>query len=152
MIQIKKQQKMLNASVTLEAAIIVPFIVIIIMLLLYLSFFLHNRCVISQITYISALRGCLSEETGEKREQELLKEEKDLLQGRTIVGNGTNLEHKIENEKVTVNGVNCLNIPFAALTKEFRLKNSWTFSVKYKAENIDAVTFIRRCRKLENIL
>ena len=47
----------IRGYITLEASIIMPFLIMIILFSVVFSFFLYNNCVVRQSSYISALRG-----------------------------------------------------------------------------------------------
>ena len=52
-------RKHLKASCTIEAALIFPFIMGIIVFIIYISFFLHDRAVMKSCAYQAALKGSL---------------------------------------------------------------------------------------------
>ena len=54
-----------NAYITLEASFIVPLMTIIFVIIIYITFFEYNSCVIYQDSYIAALRGSQLREMSE---------------------------------------------------------------------------------------
>lgn len=149
----KKNSKiMLKGSVTIEASIIMPIIIIIIALLVYLSFFLYNRCIMTQMTYISALRGSLSEEDVVKTEQNIEMEEKELFGNKVLAIAKIHFDNKIKNTNITVTTNASMKFPFASYASQLKIKGNWNIMIKKKVEKIEALQFIRDCRKLEGLL
>lgn len=52
-----KKKKTLGAYMTIEASLIIPMVIGILVSLVFLAFFLYNRCVLTQDMYILCLRG-----------------------------------------------------------------------------------------------
>lgn len=53
----KMKNKCINGYMTIEAGIYVPIVFIVIITILYYSFYLYNHCVVYQSCYIAGLRG-----------------------------------------------------------------------------------------------
>ncbi len=54
----KKRELNIAGYLTVEASFLVPLMVVILIIVIYWSFYIYNNCVIYQDCYIAALRGC----------------------------------------------------------------------------------------------
>ncbi|MEG1846853.1 MAG: TadE/TadG family type IV pilus assembly protein [Lachnospiraceae bacterium] len=146
--RVKRTQK---GSLTVEASIILPLVIIIIALLLYLSFFLYNRCVIAQMSYIAALRGSLSEEKDDRiTEQNIRQEGTVLLNKRLLAQNSIRFDNTMASKEVTVSIVSHMRVPFTSLANEVGVRGTWRMEAGKTVKRIDPIDFIRGCRILEN--
>lgn len=136
---------------TVEASLLFPFILSVIVFLIYMSFFLHDRCVMSQSAYQAALRGSRvkTEEgkvlgTAERAASELI--EKSLLATRdvshTVTLNGSEV-------KVTYEGT--LSIPAGTLLMSISGSDGIRVKGSGSAKRKDPVKFIRECRVIEKL-
>lgn len=148
----KNNKNMLKGSITIEASIIMPIIIIIVALLVYLSFFLYNRCIITQMTYISALRGSLSEENLARVEQSIQIEEKELFSNKVLAIAKIQFDNEIKNKNITLTTNASMRFPFASYASQLKIKGNWNIIIKKNVEKIDALQFIRNCRKLDGLL
>lgn len=137
-------KKRAKGYLTVEASMLVPLVVLLIALLLYLSFFLYNRCILTQDAYILAFRGSIQKE---EREVQKYIEECSKVQFSKKYAGMKNIEKNIavSNKKITVK--------ISGVTS-----NNWLIEKEAEAERINPAKVIRKIRlikkaanKMENI-
>lgn len=65
----KRKEKWMDAYFTVEASFIIPMVLVIFVLILYLGFFLYDRCLFSQDAYLLCFRGSILKEEEEIEEK-----------------------------------------------------------------------------------
>ena len=134
-----------KASFTIEASFILPLIVYLVWNIVYLSFFLYNRSILLQGSYCTALRTERLYGTEDENREEA--EAKYRLAVKEKIAGGAIAEEK----QVTKNEVTVLSkLDIRAPGEQFFWSN-WHGEERQTAEKFQPVTFIRNCRKTENI-
>ena len=146
-------KKNFKGSYTIEAALIMPMILSVLVLLIYWAFYLHDRAILSSAAYTAALRGSQMI-SGENVVDEVNKCSKELIKNRLLITKS--VEHKIEQKGdiiavsydgiISIPGGVLLNKSFAAGANEIHV------SAKGRAKKNDAVKFINSCRFIEHAL
>lgn len=138
---------------TVEAAYLMPFAIFLMALLCYLAFYMCNRCLIVQDTYILGLRG--SRQTGQTNKETaayILEQGKELTPKYHAISK-LHKWVKAERTKITVELKGSMKLPFACLQWEEspKIGTEWEFQSLKEADRTDPVEFIRACRKVEKI-
>lgn len=122
---------------TVEAAMIMPSVILLMALLLYISFFLYNRCILSQDAYLLAFRGSIQREADGNAVQGYIEESAKDQFGNKYIGMKL-LEKSLEvsNKKVTVK-------------LEGGTVNGWVLTAAGQAERNDPVEYIRKIRLMK---
>lgn len=153
MSRIKKKD--LRGSFTIEAAIIMPIIIIIMVMLIYLGFFQYNRCVMTQKTYVAALRGAIYDEQLEgnilERNRYTETELKNLYGTKILAARGFRSRVEMDNKEVKVHSDTSVKVPFVMLLRNQGYKNGWQIQVEKQVSIYKEIEFIRACRKVEKI-
>lgn len=145
------RKKMIKGSFTIEAAIIMPIIIIITVMLIYLSFYLYNACLLSQTSYQSALRGSLREGEGTEMEQCMQEAQKEISNKRLPALSEICFTNEVKGKEVSVDIYAGIHFPLFHKS-DGSVKNAVRgFTVRHRAEKVDAISFIRACRKIEGI-
>lgn len=135
-------RKEVNGYFTVEASMIVPIIILLIAALFYLTFFLYNRCVLSQDAYILAFYGstwCGMETDEVKgRVEERLKRQSE---GKYVGLYRLKRDVTVSSEDVTV-----------SVQGDMRVPQHWKFTLEKKAQRICPVEKIRRFRLIKRVL
>lgn len=139
---------------TVEAAFLMPFVICIMALICYLSFYMCNRCLLVQDAYILGVRGSQKEKGGnEEIVAYILEEGRELITKYYAV---SNLEKQVKAEikKITVELKGSMKLPFAWLQweEELEIGREWKFSASKEIDRTNPVEFIRACRKIEKLL
>ena len=130
----KKSVKDNRGSFTIEASVIISFLFFVITALLFLSFFLYDRCVVERTAAIAALRG--SEAVwGDNpiRYQRADEAINKILAGRLLGADSVEKSVKVSGSQVTV-----------SLSMKFKW---WDFQAEAEKKAVNPVLFIRNCRK-----
>ena len=128
-----------KGSFTIEAAVIISFLTFVITGLLFLSFFLYDRCVVERTAAMAALRG--SEAVWEKnpiRYQRADEAVSEILTGRLLGADSIEKSVKASGSQVTV-----------SLSMKFKW---WDFKAEAEKKAVNPVLFIRNCRKGLNLV
>ena len=142
--------KKFKGSYTIEAAFLFPLIMSVIVLIIYLSFFIHDRAVMDAASYQAALRGSLV--TADKTDF-IAKAEKagdELLKGALLVTRVNEKNIEMKNNTLTVTYTGIMSIPggvnfIPGIPSELKL------NVKSSATRLDPTGFVRSCRIVENL-
>lgn len=137
----KKKKYHLSGSYTIEASFIFPMIMVVIVSIIYLLFFVHDRCVINAAADTAALRGSQCRSFEGNLYEEVEKDLQELLQDRLLATRGVDKEIEITSKEIRVSYKGELAIPF----HDIRLP----MEVAGYAKRTDPVAFIRECRIIE---
>lgn len=146
-------QKAYKASFTIEAAVIMPLTIAIIFLLIFFSMFAYNRAVLTQDAYIAALRGCnpfydIEEDVYEKAYQSA----EELTGQKLLAMHELQPEVRVEKEKVEVIYTGFVRIPRGIIPSPSLQREGWVLKAEGQAKRKEPVDFIRKCRKIEELL
>lgn len=139
-----------KGSATIEAAVIVPFIIVVFVMIIQVSFFLYDECSVWQCCYIAVLRAdTITKEAGRKEEladyflKELLKQELMAVSETEITG--AEIEKKAGSDKLSV------FVKGDVLTKavDGMGAETWHLEAKGTENMLRPVQFIRRLRIAE---
>ena len=123
-----------KGSFTIEAAVIISFLFFVITGLLFLSFFLYDRCVVERAAAMAALRGSEAVwEDNHIRYQRADKAVNEILTGRLLGADSVEKSVKASGSQVVV-----------SLSMKFKW---WDFQAEVEKKAINPVLFIRNCRK-----
>ena len=146
----KKALKAVKASATIEASFLIPFIIIIIVLCIYMSFYLYNREQLAVVTYCSALRGSQLEQDTLEEQYKKAGSSADYLAMENLLGIGAfGRQIKVTGDYVEVAVSYHQEIPIQIIPDYFKNASSWDFEFKRKVKKLNPVDFIRTCRKVE---
>lgn len=147
----RKRNRRIKASLTLEATFIIPFITIILVIFIYLAFFVYNRCVLSQSIYITALRGSLSENGENVIEQEMKNEIMKDVSNKVLAGKLSVKASTVEDKKIKNETIMRVRAPFIVFAKKEGINTSWTITTRKYVEIINGAEFLRNCRKIKKL-
>lgn len=142
-----KKEDTYRGSATIEASVIVPFIIIVFVIIIQVCFFLYDECSVWQCCYIAALRADTVTGEDERKEEltahfikELLQQELMAVSEMEIIE--AEIERRAGSDKliVTVKG-NVLTGASEGMEEE-----KWHFEAKGTENMLRPVQFIRRLR------
>lgn len=131
---------------TVEAAMVLPMVLMLILIIMYLWFFQYDRCLMEQDVGILALRGIsLQAENNEARMQLLREQEDALYREKYIAWECEEIELKSGQGSIRVKQRGWLKFPFGIMGEGER-----TIDTAATCENhiVSPVSFIRNCRKI----
>lgn len=141
-----------RGSATIEMTVLMPMIVVLMILLIYLALYLYDRTVLYGDAYLAALRAsAFTEETSEEIYGRADTWFTSLQEGQLIA-----LQEVWRELTVDAGGVRILYggevvVPVISDSTFFEQWGSYSFSGEAYAARHRPVTFIRRCRVLENL-
>lgn len=146
--EIKTKRKLLQAYFTLEASLLLPFVLGIILMIVYLWFFQYDRCLLEQDMGALALRGSASVlEEKETRMRWLEGQEKKREKEKYVGWEEGNVEMKLEKNILKVEGSGRVRFPFSGMNF-WREATVWEAEAAYENRITSPVLFVRTCRKL----
>lgn len=141
-----------EGSFTVEASLIMPLILMVTVMVIYLSFFLYDRCLISQQVYISALKGSRSEEGKRMSELMVIGEFKEKLEGRMIPKQDLFVSCDSGRRGVRVCVKTGVAMPFPGFAAVFSGAGGWDIEVERSVSEVSGVSFIRSYKKIESTI
>lgn len=146
----KNKNKQLNGYMTLEIALLFPVIFTMIMLMIYLGFFLYDRCLLENSAYIAALKG--SRIMGENNHEVYGQTQdiaKELVEGRLFAASYVKQSVEITFDHVKVSYVAKIQPPVGTLLTRVLPRNPFYIEVSKEAKRVRTVTLLRGFRKIE---
>ena len=141
-----------EGSYTVEASLLFPFILSVIVFIMYMSFFFHDRCVMNQSAYQAALRASRVK-TGDNAVMGTAERAANELMNRTVLAT-SDVTHSIDisGSEVQVRYEGTLKIPAGVLFMDIYGSDGIKVSGKGCAKRKDPVKFIRQCRVVEKMV
>lgn len=148
----KNKKYTLKGSYTVEASFLLPIILSVIVILIYLSFFLHDRAVLSASAYQAAMRGGQLI-NGENVMQVVTESAESLIRNRLLGTSEVETNVECAGGKVKVSYSGKMNIPGGALLCKYMTGGKMFIDMKAEAEaeTTDVVKFVRRIRSVTAI-
>ncbi len=139
-------QKKVEGYFTVEAAMVLPMVLAVVLMVIYVWFFQYNRCLMEQDTGSLALRG-VSMQAGSNEERiELLRQEGDAMyRDKYIAWEWQELQLKSGQGKIEVVQCGSLRLPFANGEDEKQFLNS---TAMFENHIVSPVSFIRKCKRV----
>lgn len=142
-----------DGYMTLEAALLFPFIFTSIILLIYLSFFIYDRCRLENSAYIAALRGSrMITEENEEITEEVSRIANELVDGHLIAATDVSQQVEVSMNEVKVSYTAKVAPPFGTLLVQMVDRDIFTIRAGEKAKKIRILMTIRAFRKAEALL
>lgn len=134
-----------RAYMTVEASIIMPMIVIVLVFILYIGFYLYDVCVAGQFAYIAALRTSQQKElTMEELEAYGKKQLEELVTDRLVVTDTRQEKIKVTVRKIEVEISTMIQMPFSNFISE--KMGLWKIRGNGEVVRTDPVKYIRSVR------
>lgn len=138
-----------NAYFTVEAAMVLPIVLGVIVLLIYLVLFQYNRCLMEQDMGALALKGCMScEEDKEALLRELKGYADELYQEKYIAWEQDDVKIELSGNEVEVSQKGLLKFPFAGWVGG-NISSGWDAGITYTNQKVNPVDYLRAYRKLK---
>ncbi|NLL78489.1 MAG: pilus assembly protein [Clostridiales bacterium] len=143
----RKTKRIFRGSATVEACVILPFLLVIFSMIIFVSFFLHNECGAWQCSYIAAMRADTVTGKTEKKSGLAHTFGKQMLNEQMLAASVLEISEKIQGKELVVyaNGDTCTG----AMPKFS--ENRWHFETKGRMMMLKPVQFIRRIRLTKDV-
>ena len=136
----------MDAYLTVEAAMVLPIVVGVVVFVIYLLFFQYDRCLMEQNTGMLALRACTMPVKDNEERMRMLMEDTSKADERYLVWTLEDAVMKFKGNQIQIERSGMLRCPFQGL---LGLDNAdWKSHISYENYRIEPVEFIRNCRKV----
>ena len=130
---------------TVEAALLLPFVFMIIVFMIFLSFYCYDRCVLEQCAYAAALRGSSNRFTNtQEAYEEAAGAAEDLITGRLFAVKECKASVRVSALTVTVSYECEVNMPIGNWLKAVVGKDALCMKVSKKALRNKTVAVLRQ--------
>lgn len=139
----------LAGYMTLEASFLVTWVIFLMVFLIYLSFYLYDRCVLFQDAYAVCFRGSI-----QKEEEPLhyINAHMDEQFGKKYFGVGkVDMSAEQSGGEVSVSAACKVKIPFRHFVT-LAERSEWQMQTEAKAQILNPTKIIRKCRMAGNVL
>ncbi len=144
-------RKRVQGSYTVEAALIFPMIMGIIVFIIYMSFYLHDMSVMKSCAYQAALKASLIRSSEADMQTEAQKAAEYNISGLLLATQDLKTETRISGREVSVTYSGTLRIPQGLLFMHIIGTDNIQITQTGKAFQKDAIEFIRTCRAAEHL-
>ncbi|PXV91821.1 TadE-like protein [Lachnotalea glycerini] len=143
----------LKGSFTVEAALVMPLVLGAIIILIYMSFFLHDRAVICEGAIILANRYTNENNiTNEAIKQQLVKASNELINKKVIITSDLSTIITVTNNKILVSCSGSFMFPnMYVVSSIFSNKQFWITTEK-SMPRYKPIEFIRNCNKVKKLI
>jgi len=143
----------LKGSYTVEASLLMPLILGTIVILIYTSFFLHDRAVIYEGAILLANRYTNEQNLSDDRiKEKLLTESNIMIEKRVLCTRNISTDIKVTNSKIIVNCEGDFFFPDMYVAKAVFQEDGFHISTTKTMKRYDPVSFIRNCRKVQKLI
>lgn len=138
-----------NAYFTVEAALVLPVVIAVMLFVIYMMLFQYDRCLLEQDLGGIALWGALVDVSdAEEFTQKTQKRLGEMYRDKYIAWKITEMDAGLDGNKFHVNGAGQLTFPVPKWNI-WSEGNVWGTEAEYGYNRMSPVTFIRMCHKFE---
>ncbi|SKB97594.1 TadE-like protein [Lachnospiraceae bacterium] len=143
-------RKAYKGSLTVEASLLFPFILMVIVISIYAMFFLHDRAVLDAAAYEAALRGC--EITSEKADvmAKVRKTGEETIEGRLLSTRNVNMDVSITGQDIRVRYTGEFKVPGGVNLVPEAGFSALTIKAEGHSSRRTPVSYVREIRTIEN--
>jgi len=142
-------KKVFKASYTLEASLLFPFILAVIVLIIYGSFFIHDRAVLDIAANEAAIRGSEITDPDGDIFTKVRDTGKRETEGRLLATDNLAMDVRVDSKEVKVSYSGDFRIPKGVILVPGMNMGGTNITVEGKSARIDPSGFIRECRMVE---
>lgn len=137
--------KRLDGYFTVEAAMIYPIVLCVIICIIYLLFFQYDRCLMEQSAAVLAIRSCSLPVEQNAEIVSLIMYQASLDDRSYIAWDEAEVSVAVKGNDITVKKEGWMKFPFAG---NFIKENIWYTDVTYRSRRIKPLVFMRTCKKI----
>lgn len=140
-------KKTVSGYFTLEACLLLPVILFIVVLFVYFSFFTYNNCILAQNSYILGVRANQLRIHSSENAIALLEQEIGKVFVQTYFGQGR-ADTAIETDRsgIVIKSRGTMQFPFHRLLLNSEIDGAWVINGAAQVYEYNPVEFIRKCR------
>lgn len=141
------------AYFTVEAALILPMVMLFTVMMIFLAIYSYDRCVMEHSAYEAALRGTGSQfKTAEEAESEACTAADKLVGEKLFAVQNFSYDVSVNAKSVTVTYHCTVNMPFMTWLSEYVSGMNTTLDISKSAERFRPTRTIRECRILNGLI
>ena len=148
--KIKKTCKQ-NAYFTLEACMIMPFVLGMVILVMYWGFCSYDKCILQQDIYRLLIRGCQAKDTSNEDVLNKIKEESEGFRDKYVMYITGGKSVSVEHDSIHISEKGVLNVEIPFIGNIFG-NNIWNINTESKTTRIHPIETIRLCKKIESLI
>lgn len=142
-----------SAYFTVEAALLMPFIMLLIVMMIFLSFYSYDRCILEHSAYEAALRGTSNHfDTADEAKNASLYAASRLTEDKLFAMHDFSYGVSVDADKVTVTYHCVVNMPFVTWLSEYVSGIDTTLDISRSASRCRQTRTIRDCRILNKMI
>lgn len=141
-----------NAYFTLEASLIMPLVLIVIIFIMYVGFYSYDKCLLRQDTYRLLIRGSqVKNASNEDVMNTIKKEDLERNYDKYVMCIWEDKHVSVEHDSINIVGEGMLKVSIPFIDNLLG-KNAWNITVEAKTTRIHPIDVIRSCRKIQSLL
>lgn len=146
-----EKQRKENAYFSIEAALIMPLVFLLIFFLIYVGFYQYDKCLLNQDAYRMLIRGSqVKFENNSGVAQKMKEEDVKWYYDKYMLCDFENKRIEVKHGTLSFSQDAVLTVPFLTLI-DWTGKRTWHICVDVESGRIQPTDTIRNCRKLQNI-
>jgi CRISPR/Cas system CSM-associated protein Csm3 (group 7 of RAMP superfamily) len=143
----------LKASFTIEAALLMPLIIGTIVVLLYMSFFLHDNAVITEGTILLANRYTNERKlTNTQIKQKIINEKQQSIESKVLAAKNIATAVEVNDKKISITCNATFEFPSMYLIRQIFNQRTLSITTTKTINRANPVAFIRNCRTIEHVI
>lgn len=142
----------LKASYTIEAAVVMPLTLGIIILLMYLSFFLHDNTVISECAYTVAAKYADEQKLSNSEVKNKILNSNSVISKRLIASKITYINADVTKNKISIEIEARFDFPNLRLVNNLTESGGERLRASIEIKRIRPVRLIRNIKKIQKII
>lgn len=146
------QKTRINGYFTVEAALIFPFVIAVILLVMYIWFYLYDSCLMDQDFAGVLMKGtAVQHVSNDERIEYIETKVKNLYREQYVFWDWGNFTTKISGGKIEISVSGSLSFPFKELNF-WNDENTWETDRSYSSAILKSVFIIRTFRKFTGLI
>ena len=148
-----KDKNYLNGYFTIEAALILPLVMLFITTLIFLAFYSYDRCIMELSAYEAALSGTSNHIKDTKEAKKEAKEAAEkLIEGKLFAISDVSCEADADATQIIVSYSGKINMPFISWLGKYISDTDFSINVSKKAKRSCQTKIIRNCRVVNKLI
>lgn len=141
------------AYFTVEAALILPIVMLFTVMMIFLAFYSYDRCVMEHSAYEAALRGACSHfDTAEEAKSAADEAARELIREKLFAIQDFDYDVSVDAKSVTVTYHCVVNMPFVTWLGEYVSGIDTTLDISRSAWRLRPTRTVRDCRILNRLV
>ena len=148
----KNTAKQINAYFTIEAALLLPMIMLFVTIVIFLSIYSYDRCIMEHSAYEAAL-SAVGVNITDTKEAAIIAENaaKKLIHGKLFAITDVSCSARADTKEITVTYSGSISCPFVSWIEEFTGKTDFTINVSRTTKRNNQARIIRTYRSINRM-